>query len=309
MYKRQLDSYVKPDGSLSTDGSENYEQVPGTWVVNFTLKGKDTYADKFVETKGTVTVTVGNKTATGALSFEYAGKDLALTNLEHNYDGKDWGETAAKVFDPANMTVKYDNNAITDYSLYTAELFYNSNAADAKDVKVGDQATGYTVKDAGTYTLVVTYDPQEPNTDPVVDKTQTFTVAPYDLKTLKLVNLSMEYADPAPKATAVDVYKRQDLVILEKEFEDVSSKVVKMSDDGTWGQKGLVTNALEQLIKEGNQYDEVIAIGPLVMMKFVAKLTKEYLSLIHIWRQMTLDFYHWAYQCPLNREMAWLLKR
>ncbi len=71
-------------------------------------------------------------------------------------------------------------------------------------------------------------------------------------------------------------FRSQDLVILEKEFEDVSSKVVKMSDDGTWGQKGLVTNALEQLIKEGNQYDEVIAIGPLVMMKFVAKLTKEY---------------------------------
>ena len=75
---------------------------------------------------------------------------MALTNLEHNYDGKDWGETAAKVFDPANMTVKYDNNAITDYSLYTAELFYNSNAADAKDVKVGDLACGYTVKVAGT---------------------------------------------------------------------------------------------------------------------------------------------------------------
>ena len=51
---------------------------------------------------------------------------------------------------------------------------------------------------------------------------------------------------------------------------------MKMSDDGSWGEKGLVTNALEALIKEGNQYDEVIAIGPLVMMKFVCKLTKEY---------------------------------
>ena len=54
------------------------------------------------------------------------------------------------------------------------------------------------------------------------------------------------------------------------------NRVVKMSDDGSWGEKGLVTNALEALIKEGNQYDEVIAIGPLVMMKFVCKLTKEY---------------------------------
>ena len=71
-------------------------------------------------------------------------------------------------------------------------------------------------------------------------------------------------------------FRNKDLVILEKEFEAVSNRVVKMSDDGTWGEKGLVTNALEALIKEGNQYDEVIAIGPLVMMKFVCKLTKEY---------------------------------
>ena len=71
-------------------------------------------------------------------------------------------------------------------------------------------------------------------------------------------------------------FRNKDLVILEKEFEAVSDKMAKMSDDGTWGEKGLVTNALEALIKEGNQYDEVIAIGPLVMMKFVCKLTKEY---------------------------------
>ena len=71
-------------------------------------------------------------------------------------------------------------------------------------------------------------------------------------------------------------FRSKDLVILEKEFEAVSDRVVKMSDDGSWGEKGLVTNALEALIKEGNQYDEVIAIGPLVMMKFVCKLTKGY---------------------------------
>ena len=71
-------------------------------------------------------------------------------------------------------------------------------------------------------------------------------------------------------------FRSKDLVILEEEFEAVSNRVVKMSDDGRWGEKGLVTNALEALIKEGNQYDEVIAIGPLVMMKFVCKLTKEY---------------------------------
>ena len=71
-------------------------------------------------------------------------------------------------------------------------------------------------------------------------------------------------------------FRSQDLVILEKEFEAVSNRVVKMSDDGSWGDKGLVTNALEALIREGNEYDEVIAIGPLVMMKFVCQLTKKY---------------------------------
>ena len=71
-------------------------------------------------------------------------------------------------------------------------------------------------------------------------------------------------------------FRNQDLVILEKEFEAVSDKVVKMSDDGSWGEKGLVTNALESLIQDGNCYDEVIAIGPVIMMKFVCELTKKY---------------------------------
>ncbi len=71
-------------------------------------------------------------------------------------------------------------------------------------------------------------------------------------------------------------FRSKDLVILEKEFESASTKFVKVSDDGTWGDKGLVTNALKALIESGEQYDEVIAIGPLIMMKFVALLTKEY---------------------------------
>ena len=71
-------------------------------------------------------------------------------------------------------------------------------------------------------------------------------------------------------------FRNRDLVILEKEFSDVSDRLVMMTDDGSYGEKGLVTNALERLIQEGNRYDEVIAIGPLVMMKFVCKLTKEY---------------------------------
>ena len=71
-------------------------------------------------------------------------------------------------------------------------------------------------------------------------------------------------------------FRNKDLVILEEEFRAVSSKFVMMTDDGSYGEKGLVTNALEKLIAEGETYDEVIAIGPLVMMKFVVKLTKEH---------------------------------
>ena len=75
---------------------------------------------------------------------------------------------------------------------------------------------------------------------------------------------------------AIIGFRTKDLVILEEQFEKSSTKFVKVSDDGTWGEKGLVTNALKALIESGEQYDEVIAIGPLVMMKFVCLLTKEY---------------------------------
>lgn len=71
-------------------------------------------------------------------------------------------------------------------------------------------------------------------------------------------------------------FRNKDLVILEDEFKAASDVMKLMTDDGSHGEKGLVTNALEELIKAGNQYDEVIGIGPLVMMKFVCKLTKEY---------------------------------
>lgn len=71
-------------------------------------------------------------------------------------------------------------------------------------------------------------------------------------------------------------FRSKDLVILEEEFKAASDKLVMMTDDGSYGEKGLVTAALEALIREGNQYDEVIAIGPLVMMKFVCAVTKKY---------------------------------
>ena len=71
-------------------------------------------------------------------------------------------------------------------------------------------------------------------------------------------------------------FRNKDLVILEDEFKAVSDKLAMMTDDGSYGEKGLVTAALEKLINEGNEYDEVIAIGPLIMMKFVCQVTKKY---------------------------------
>ncbi len=75
---------------------------------------------------------------------------------------------------------------------------------------------------------------------------------------------------------AIVGFRNEDLVILEEEFAAASDKLVLMTDDGSRGQKGLVTDALKALIESGEQYDKVITIGPLIMMKFVCALTKQY---------------------------------
>ena len=71
-------------------------------------------------------------------------------------------------------------------------------------------------------------------------------------------------------------FRSHDLLILEDEFKAVSDRYFVMTDDGSYGEKGLVTDALKQLIEEGNQYDEIFAIGPAIMMKFVSKTTEPY---------------------------------
>ncbi len=71
-------------------------------------------------------------------------------------------------------------------------------------------------------------------------------------------------------------FRNSELVILEDEFNAASDKLILMTDDGSCGRKGLVTEALKELIDSGEQYDEVIAIGPLVMMKFVVATTRPY---------------------------------
>ena len=82
--------------------------------------------------------------------------------------------------------------------------------------------------------------------------------------------------DQGCEVHAIVGFRNKDLVILEDEFKNSSSKFVMMTDDGYHGEKGLVTDALRKLIESGEQYDEVITIGPLIMMKFVCQVTKEF---------------------------------
>ena len=71
-------------------------------------------------------------------------------------------------------------------------------------------------------------------------------------------------------------FRNKDLVILEDEFKAASTQLIIGTDDGSYGKKALVTDLLREQIEAGAKYDRVIAIGPVIMMKFVCKLTKEY---------------------------------
>ncbi len=77
------------------------------------------------------------------------------------------------------------------------------------------------------------------------------------------------------QADAIIGAKNKDLVILEKEFSEVCNLYIT-TDDGSYGREGMVTKCLQDLVeKEGHSYDHCVAIGPMIMMKFVCKMTKE----------------------------------
>lgn len=69
--------------------------------------------------------------------------------------------------------------------------------------------------------------------------------------------------------------KNKDLLILEDEMKAVAGNLYVTTDDGSYGRKGMVTQTIQELVDAGNQYDLCVAIGPMIMMKFVCKLTKE----------------------------------
>jgi NAD(P)H-flavin reductase len=70
--------------------------------------------------------------------------------------------------------------------------------------------------------------------------------------------------------------RNKDLIVMEEEMRRTSDEVLMCTDDGTCGEKGLVTNVLQKLIDSGRQIDYVFAVGPVIMMKFVSQLTKKY---------------------------------
>ena len=78
------------------------------------------------------------------------------------------------------------------------------------------------------------------------------------------------------EVTSIIGFRNQDLVILEDEFKACSDHFTLMTDDGSYGEKGNVTAPLKTLLENDERFDEVIAIGPLIMMKFVCLTTKEY---------------------------------
>ena len=78
------------------------------------------------------------------------------------------------------------------------------------------------------------------------------------------------------KTDVISGFRSKDIVILEEEFKSICDNLYLTTDDGTYGEKGFVTDKLKSLIDGGNQYDLVIAIGPVPMMKFVSKTTEPY---------------------------------
>ena len=94
------------------------------------------------------------------------------------------------------------------------------------------------------------------------------------LNSLKEGEAVHDFVGPLGKATGIVGFRNKDLVILEDEFRACCDEFIIMTDDGSYGEKGVVTAPLEQKIVEGANFDEVITIGPLIMMKFVVKTTK-----------------------------------
>ena len=81
------------------------------------------------------------------------------------------------------------------------------------------------------------------------------------------------FKEAGAEVTVIVGFRSKDIVILEEEFKEVADHFIMMTDDGSYGRHGLVTQPLKELLEAGEQFDEVLAIGPVPMMKFVSLTT------------------------------------
>ena len=84
------------------------------------------------------------------------------------------------------------------------------------------------------------------------------------------------FKEAGAEVTVIVGFRSKDIVILEDEFKAVADRFIMMTDDGSYGRHGLVTQPLQELLEAGEQFDEVLAIGPVPMMKFVCKTTQPF---------------------------------
>lgn len=88
--------------------------------------------------------------------------------------------------------------------------------------------------------------------------------------------VAQEFRRLGAEVTSIIGFRNRDLVILEDEFRACSDKMILMTDDGSYGREGNVTVPLKEMLESGETFDEIITIGPLVMMKFVTAAAKPY---------------------------------
>ncbi len=84
------------------------------------------------------------------------------------------------------------------------------------------------------------------------------------------------FKEAGAEVTVIVGFRSKDIVILEEEFKEVADHFIIMTDDGSYGRHGLVTQPLQELLEAGADFDEVLAIGPIPMMKFVCKTTQPF---------------------------------
>ena len=87
---------------------------------------------------------------------------------------------------------------------------------------------------------------------------------------------AVAFKEAGAEVDVVVGFRNKDIVILEDEFKAAADNMYLMTDDGSYGEQGFVTVKLQQLLESGRNYDAVLAIGPIPMMKFVCKTTEPF---------------------------------